>query len=587
MLQTEAEAKEYAETELAKKGLIYNRTIIELLNQRIPKEQMQIAKAMAADAVGTGEVKGTAGVLYNIINYVKVAIDRKARDAGKTAQTAAFIFNKMILPAFVKFPLNFVNITTNYSPLGFLRAYSKNGTILPVGSRFARDMENDYVRQRMVYKAAVGTIILAAGIIKYLDLGDDDETDDKKRDTRYQDYLNMGGDPSIKIDNPMFDLPKDGDVIGSLAFLPPKKREFLVQSGIAQEYSQYDAKKGRWMSFISDRTAVSKQLAGTINAYYKFLLSDPTLSTKRELDAKKISSIMGSIISATFDQYLQLSSLKGTQRLLSAPSYSQGATGKVSDIAVTAATTPLQILQPALARQLSQYIDGRLREYPSMSKMDEADYAILLAKQNLIPFGTAFFKGDVRYDQFGDAMISVPAEKQGLLSSTYSAAMFDKYPNKKLQLFLYENGVFEFKAPPRTLYYYPTEGNDKGQPMYEFLTEKEIQDVGLKAAKYYKEILTKNMSKAQELANDEWKDKFNIDKPTFETKFSKYIDKLYQLSFDRAFEEFVESKNGKTRDFIDSATGRKPQKNSESPKTYLKRIGFKSAIDKYIDEIEE
>ncbi len=109
-----------------------------------------------------------------------------------------------------------------------------------------------------------GTILLAAGLIKYLDFGDDDEETDKKREERYNDYLKMGGDPTINIENPMFDLPKDGDVIGSLAFLPPKKKEFLIQSGLAQEYSQYDAKKNRWISFIADRAAVSKQIAGAV-----------------------------------------------------------------------------------------------------------------------------------------------------------------------------------------------------------------------------------------------------------------------------------------------------------------------------------
>ena len=584
---TKAEAVEYAEDNLARKGLVYQRSVIELLNQRIPKEQMQIAKAMAADAIGTGETKGTAGVVYNMINYLKVLIDRKARDKGKTVQTAAFIVNKMILPAFVKFPLNFVNMTTNYSPLGFLRAYSKNGTILPVGSKFARDMDNEYQRQRMVYKAAYGTVLLAAGLIKYLDFGDDDEETDKKREERYNDYLKMGGDPTINIENAMFDLPKDGDVIGSLAFLPPKKKEFLIQSGLAQEYSQYDAKKNRWISFIADRAAVSKQIAGTVNAYMRFVWSDPTLSTKGELDAKKAASVFGSIVSATIDQYLQLSSLKGTQRLLSAPSYSQGATGKVSDIAVTAATTPLQIFQPALTRQLSQYIDGKMREYPSITKMDEADYGILLAKQNLIPFGSVFFKGDVRYDQFGDPMISVPAEKQGMLSSNYSAAMFDKYPNRKLQLFLYENGVFEYKQPPMTMYYYPEGENVEGRPQYEFLTHKEIKEVGLQAAKYYKEILTANMSKAQEVANAEWKDKFDINKPTFETKFSKYIDKLYELSLDRAFEEFVATKNGVVSEEKTKQAKRKPQSTSESDKQYRKRIRYKTAEEKYLKEIEE
>jgi hypothetical protein len=514
-------------------------------------------------------------------------IDRKARDKGKTVQTAAFIVNKMILPAFVKFPLNFVNMTTNYSPLGFLRAYSKNGTILPVGSKFARDMDNEYQRQRMVYKAAYGTVLLAAGLIKYLDFGDDDEETDKKREERYNDYLKMGGDPTINIENPMFDLPKDGDVIGSLAFLPPKKKEFLIQSGLAQEYSQYDAKKNRWISFIADRAAVSKQIAGTVNAYMRFVWSDPTLSSKGELDAKKAASVFGSIVSATIDQYLQLSSLKGTQRLLSAPSYSQGATGKVSDIAVTAATTPLQIFQPALTRQLSQYIDGKMREYPSITKMDEADYGILLAKQNLIPFGSVFFKGDVRYDQFGDPMISVPAEKQGMLSSNYSAAAFDKYPNRKLQLFLYENGVFEYKQPPMTMYYYPEGENVEGRPQYEFLTHKEIKEVGLQAAKYYKEILTANMGKAQEVANSEWKDKFDINKPTFETKFSKYIDKLYELSLDRAFEEFVASKNGVVSEEKTKQAKRKPQSTSESDKQYRKRIRYKTAEEKYLKEIEE
>ena len=137
------------------------------------------------------------------------------------------------------------------------------------------------------------------------------------------------------------------------------------------------------------------------------------------------------------------------------------------------------------------------------------------------------------------------------------------------------------------MYYYPEGENVEGRPQYEFLTHKEIKEVGLQAAKYYKEILTANMSKAQEVANAEWKDKFDINKPTFETKFSKYIDKLYELSLDRAFEEFVASKNGVISELKEKQVRRKPQGASESDKEYMIRIMYKTAEEKYLKEIEE
>lgn len=554
--ETKSEAEQYAKENVAPKGIRFNRDVIEFMNQRIPEQQFKDANNLARDFVGTGTPKGSVGVAYNFLNYAKEYLDKKSRDRGKFAQSSVFVINKVVLPAFIKFPLNFINMTIDYSPVAYLRRYSKTGTIMGgmFGDKYARDIDNERLKARMTLKATIGTVAFIMSMASLIKLWDDEEDDTdakkaQKREERYQKWLKLGGDPKIKAENPMFSEPEDGEVMGSLAFLPAEKKKFLLEAGLAQEFSQYDAKSGRWKSFIADRQALPKQFAGTFNAYRKFIWSDPTLSTKTELEMSKFSTYLANAFGATFEQYLQLSSLKGTQRLLSSPAFQQGGgwTEKLFDFSLNAITQPLQPLNPAFVVQSSKYIDGVAREYPTISKMGAFDYTVHIAKQNLVPFGRVFFKGKVKYDQFGDPIPEVPAEKQGYLSQKYSQEFLDKYPNKKLQFFLFENGSFEVKQPPRNLYYYPNQPTE-GDILYEFLTDDERTDVGIAAAKLYKAKLLEQMDELQDIANKESKKGFNIEKPTYETKFNEKLGEIYQDAFKEAFEEFVHTKNGKTKE---------------------------------------
>ena len=523
---TEGKAIEYIE-EQSKGGLVYKRRVNEIMNSEINKEVLKKSAATAKRYVLTGIPTGTAGSLYQLLNKGMSALREKAQKSDNAITKGAVFGLTKVIP-FIKVPLNIVDFTIDYTPLGYMRAFGKRGIVANFGKTTAGGREDFGAvdRNLLLIRATQGTAILATYIMKYM--FDDDDKEEFNKDAVNDFNKRFGTD--IKIDNPLFKMPKDGELVGSLGYLDAPQKKFLQDYGLAAEYSEYDAKSKTWKSFLNNPDGFMKGLVGTLSSYDKYIFKNKYQKTQSQMEKNSTPMMLSYLMFGTIDQFLQQSSLKGAQTLVQNLSYQQGDVGKkATELAKTVLLQPLAILNPALLRQAVKYWDGVAHEQINPLEKNEKGELNQIGNflMQYLPVYGSFVMGRPRYNMFGQEIKQLPGERTGNFTNAIAKATGDMSKQNIVSSFLFVNGYTTPKIIPNNLMAI------KGDGSVIYITDEQKSRLGAAAGrKAYDEILKRIEGKTDENGfividtkfNSEGK-KVNIKRRSLVTIVNKMKDK--------------------------------------------------------------
>ena len=425
--------------------------------------------------------------------------------------------------------MNLVDLTVDYTPLGYARAFRRKGVVAQFGGTMAKGRENftDVDRNLQLVKATRGTLIIAAYMMKYMFKDDEDK---KGFNTDAANEFNKRFGTKLALDNPLFKMPKDGEIVGSLGYLDASQKKFLQDYGLAQEYSEYDEKSHTWKSFLNNPDGFMKGFVGTLAAYDKYISNNKYEKTRTQKEKNSTPVLMAYLLYGTIDQFLQQSSLKGGQTLVQNLSYQQGDIGtKARELMKTTLLQPLAPLNPALIRQAVKYWDGVAHEQINPMEIDEKgefSQAGRFAMQYLPIYGS-FVMGRPRYNMFGQEIKQLPGERTGWFTNAIANEFGDSRSKQNLvSSFLYTNGYTTPKVIPNDL----SATKEDGSVIY--ITDEQKSRLGAAAGrKAYDEILKRIEGKPNEKGFVVMSKRFDVEgKKIVEVKRRSLVDMVNRMS---------------------------------------------------------
>jgi hypothetical protein len=526
---TKEAADEHVE-KISEEGTKFNKGVIDYLNAKIPKPSVDASRRIASRYLLTAEPEGTLGYFYDkYITKWKINAQQAFQDKtnSKTLRAMNFAFDKMLV--FLRVPFNMFNIAIDNSPLGFYRYLHRN--------KIARDYKRlEYTnteRQLILTHAMMGTAFLAyelfaQDIIKF----DDDDDEDKlaAEQKRKQELIELWNkkypNEPIAIGNPIFELPKDGELFGSLGFLTPNQKQFLISNNLAAEYSRYNAKSNRFESYQASPNFLNFALVSGISNYEKYVINDNTKFTDRASKKKEFMEVVKWATSNMMTSYINLSGLKSQQQIISM--FGSGRDNENNlDRALELATSSIQ-LNPAIIKQSVANFDGVMRE-----RLKPSEDFLKWTASKFVPIGGAFVKGDKMHDMFGQEMPMVYGSKQGGLLGYYFDIKFKEkeLERTKIASYVYLNGYQRYRDFAKELKNKEVVAFENGEYVNkQLMDDKELKAVGVEAAKLANSLILENKAKLDKLTEFRLEE-VDYKSPTLKTPFAKAVDGIFSAAF--------------------------------------------------------
>lgn len=541
---TEKQAKAYM-NKIAYIGDKYNKGVVDYLNAHLPLDVVMASRQISADYMGTGDVKGAVfkffynSIILNIRNRTtKYMIDKSNPALGRLG---AFAVSRVF--EFIKFPLNLANLAIQYTPaLVFLRAKYKGDE----GSLYAQ-MYNEKAQQRFLTGFYVFMSLTAPTLLSQLILkGDDDDEEDKKQKQELADSFFKRTGKKINIDNPIFKLPKDGEMCGSLSFFSPEERKFLKENNLAVPYHRWNEKLKMWEDYSSSPMVFNYSMVASISDYNKYVINDKTKFTNKSQKEKEFFQVLMYFAGNLTQTFINAAGIKSQNQLLLTLN-SNNAERKI-DAAVDLAFSSIQT-NPALLRQLRDALDGRLRDRVSAT---EKPIEYLASR---IPLGGLFVLGNKKYDMFGNEIKYLTGADRGLVMKHLFVSSYKDYEVDRAELgrFLYVNGyekrrefeleygkkdVIDAKNPEITI-----NGIKQFNYVEEPFTQEEMDNISLEAHRKAAKAIEDNKVILQNISNAVDLEKIPLIAPTYEIPFNQAIDKIYDSIFQDEWKQALVKKN--------------------------------------------
>jgi len=433
------------------KTISYQRRLRDIINSRISKEAVDAATKASKNYVLTSDPDGFAGFLYQKIASFNNMMRTEANNSdSKAAKYGAFVATKII--PFIKVPLNIVNLGIDYSPLGFVKAGT--GRALFVGTPRNFDLGQ---RELILSRAITGTLLTALVVSLNADdifgdglEGEEDEDKKKELKSKLAEQFKEKYGEELPLDHPLFMIPHEGQVSGSLSMLPPAQRDFLTKNGLSKEYAVY--LDGKWISTNNVAAWASLGVAGSLANYNRYVTNNRYVESEAIFKKQDWADKSTYLMFGLAGQLLEMGSLKGTQSLIQNLDYKNGdLPTKATELLKTTLMQPLNILNPAAIRQTYKYIDGVSRYQPG--KGGDAG-KFLLQYTPLV--GSIIAKGEKRHDSFGRDIKAFPGEGKGILGSSLMYAFGDQENEKEVDKILdlmYMSGIRSVPPLPKTTFY--------------------------------------------------------------------------------------------------------------------------------------
>jgi len=570
---TKEEADAYVE-KISREGTKYHKGVIDYINAKLPKPSVDVSRKIASRYLLTAEPEGSLGLLYSkYITKWKINYQKKYTDPNVSTRTRILNFQLDKFITFLRVPFNLLNLAIENSPIGFIRYASKENKIF---YGVNRETYTELEKRIMLVNAIRGSVMLGVylfgqGVIKAFAGDDDDENKSAQIQKRKQELLDQWKEKypnsKVTIGDPLFELPVDGELCGSLKFLDPNKKKFLVDNGLAQEFSQYDAKANRWVSYAASPDFLTKSFAASISNYEKYVINDETKFSGKAAKKKEYMEAIKWAYTNMMFSYLNLSGLKSQQQMITSITDANSSLDAMANLA----TSSIQ-LTPALVRQIVENWGGVMRERLTFSKEP-----MMWIASKVIPIGGAFITGDKMYDMFGNEMPMVYGSKQGGPLGYYFDMKYMEKEKQRTELaqWLYVHGYTRYRD-------FAKEMAGRDVPVYEngsytnkllFDDRKQLKQVGLEAAKLAKKIIDENMPMLQELSKYDL-DEVDYKSPKLKTPLAKAVDTIYSMVFKYKANEEAYKKGYLSKEAFDAS-----KDEIDAIKDILETINFRGQVE--------
>ena len=526
---TKEAADEHVE-KISQEGTKFNKGVIDYLNAKIPKPSVDASRRIASRYLLTAEPEGALGYFYDkYITKWKINAQQAFQETSNPKLKRGFNFALDKMLVFLRVPFNMFNIAIDNSPLGFARYFSGNKILYD----YKRAEYTTTERNLVLAHAMMGTAFLAYELFAQdiLKIDDDDDEDKKAAEQkRKQELLELWNkkypNEPIAIGNPIFELPKDGELFGSLGFLTPNQKQFLISNNLAAEYSRYNSKTNRFESYQASPNFMNFALVSGISNYEKYVINDNTKFTDRASKKKEFMEVVKWATSNMMTSYINLSGLKSQQQIISM--FGSGKANENNlDKALELATSSIQ-LNPAIIKQSVANFDGVMRE-----RIKPSEDFLKWTASKFVPIGGAFVKGEKMHDMFGQEMPMVYGSKQGGLLGYYFDIKFKEkeLERTKIASYVYLNGYQRYRDFAKELKNKEVVAFENGEYVNKtLLDDKELKAVGVEAAKLANSLILENKDKLDQLTEFRLEE-VDYKSPTLKTPFAKAVDGIFSAAF--------------------------------------------------------
>jgi hypothetical protein len=430
---------------------------------------------------------------------------------------------------FAKVMVNLISVFgVKATPLGLIRAaniqykinkYKKDPTY-EKGQRLSEFYLTKAQLSQQYIQAVVPMILYFATVtIKSL-FGDDDdekikltdkeqlEIDETRRTLKEQ--FNVEYDVEASDNNPIYKIPKNGEVFGSLDFLPKNIVKSLEESGLAKAFHEYRGvyPNGKFVPIYSDprKFNLFNATMYTYGSLIKYKYNNKDIP---ETMAQKAAQVTAITVDAAFYAAISFSDLSIFRKGKDIAEQLRDDELLNAIIGTGEKFFPeLAIANPNLLKQGIAYVDGKARRFLTPV---ENPKLYIASKVPILGSFIAVYGSDQRYGMFGEEMYRIPATKQGALSQALAEYLFSEknIPQREMYQYLALKGFNKIKAMPTTLTF-----ND------EPISDIDRSRLGAIAGRKVFERLTKEKPMLDNMSN----------KLT-----AKYVDRLFNMEFLNAF----------------------------------------------------
>jgi hypothetical protein len=541
--RTESAAKKYM-TELSYEGDKYQKGVVDYLNATLPPDVIDASRRIAASYVCTGDVEGVRSKWFynNIILNIRKATMDWADSKEQSFVTRAIKFATSRVVEFMKFPLNFNNLAIAYTPaLAFLRAKYKGDEASLYAQVYKDKAQQRFLTGFAMFMAATTPALLSMLILKSPD-EEEDNKEDLKRRQELADKLFKDTGEKIDIENPLFNLPKDGELVGSLSFLSAKTKKFLKENNLAVPFRRWNAKLNIWEDYTISQNVYNLSMAASLSDYVKYVINDKTRFNSEAQRAKEWQNVVSYFAGNLVQTFVNASGVKSQNQLLL--TLNSGNHERILNAAVDMVFSPVQST-PALLRQLSEGLDMRLKQ-----RVEAKEKPFEYVASKTIPLGGLFFTGKKKHDMFGDEIAYLTGADRGFFLKHLFSVTQKEYEKERTELgqFLNINGYSKYRDMITEYEKKNKEIIDIKKPTVEIngisytnyldkgFTDEEMSGIGLAAAKRAKQVLISNKATLQKIGNATDLSNIPLVSANYTIPFTESIDFIYDTIFKEEWE---------------------------------------------------
>ncbi len=542
--RTESAAKKYM-AELSYQGDKYQKGVVDYLNATLPPDVIDATRRIAAGYVCTGEVEGTRSKwVYNniILNMRKATMDwADSKKQNITTRVIKFATSRVF--EFMKFPLNFNNLGIAYTaPLAFLRAKYTGDEASLYAQVYKDKAEQRFLTGFVAFMALTTPTLLSMLVLKSPDDEEEENKEDLKRRQELADKFFKDTGEKIDIDNPLFNLPKDGELVGSLSFLPANTKKFLKENNLAVPFRRWNAKLNIWEDYTISPLVYNLTMAASLADYVKYVINDKTKFNSVAQRAKEWGNVASYFAGNLVQTFVNAAGIKSQNQLLLTLN-SNNYERKIN-AAVDMLFSPVQST-PALLRQLSDGLDMRLKQ-----RVESVDKPFEYVASKTIPLGSLFYTGRKKHDMFGDEIAYLTGADRGFVLKHLFSVTQKEYEKQRTDLgqFLNINGYSKYRDLVTEYEKKNTEIIDIKKPTVEIngisytnyldkgFTDEEMSGIGLAAAKRAKQVLISNKATLQKIGNATDLSNIPLVSANYTIPFTESIDFIYDTIFKEEWE---------------------------------------------------
>ena len=548
--KTKSAANKYM-TELSYQGDKYQKGVVDYLNATLPPDVIDATRRIAAQYVCTGDVEGARSKwFYNniILNIRKATMDwADSKEQSKFTRAIKFATSRVV--EFMKFPLNFNNLAIAYTPaLAFMRAKYTGDEASLYAQVYKDKAQQRFLTGFAAFMALTTPTLLSMLVLKSPDDEEEENKEDLKRRQELADKFFKDTGEKIDIDNPLFNLPKDGELTGSLSFLPANTKKFLKENNLAVPFRRWNAKLNIWEDYTISPLVYNLTMAASLADYVKYVINDKTKFNSVAQRAKEWQNVASYFAGNLVQTFVNAAGVKSQNQLLLTLN-SNNYERKIN-AAVDMLFSPVQST-PALLRQLSDGLDMRLKQ-----RVESVDKPFEYVASKTIPLGSLFYTGRKKHDMFGDEIAYLTGADRGFVLKHLFAVTQKDYEKKRTELgqFLNINGYSKYRDMITEYEKKNTEIIDIKNPTVEIngiaytnyldkgFTDDEMYEIGLAAAKRAKQILISNKATLQKIGNATDLNNIPLVSANYTIPFTESIDFIYDTIFKEEWESALVKK---------------------------------------------